>query len=504
MNYAGKCQDVRDIAVFCLQLLGVGQGCAICNIGYYRTPDLLCDKCDISCSSCIKAVSCRECASGFYLTQNYLLCQPQENLLNCSRKSKSGCLECDLMFFKNEFDECDECVYGCSSCGPAEWCTACVVDFVLINNQCLVCPDTCTGCSDGACTGCVSGYKIYENRNICEKKNNLWWLYFVSAVLFLLIIVLLIVFAVLVYKIHSYMVLNKFKRQNRIFKTKKVKVPLNSLSGVLMVSKQVLTFNSDTHLLPLNKESKDYIIVANATKGKIKVQFSSKKDNYRFFLESSPKVVQLSAGECCEFHIRIKPLCTTTIRDTIQLVSLEFSTALEQTHSITLDAVTQIGTLLDPAEIQIIEQVGEGGFAVVYRGIFKEMTIAMKKMRTMNAENFKGYFLDYFFATFKLKIISFEIIEVFLSYTSKIIDKLIDFLDKDSVNRQEEERFRELGHSFLFACEYISSYFEQYPFVLENRIVCTLFQKFVFFVLFRCVKFQVYSVFEVAHHGLLE
>jgi hypothetical protein len=52
-------------------------------------------------------------------------------------------------------------------------CTGCVDGFQLLSNKCVRCPEGCTTCVNGDCSGCVGGYTLNQNSTgsfICTLK----------------------------------------------------------------------------------------------------------------------------------------------------------------------------------------------------------------------------------------------------------------------------------------------------------------------------------------------
>ena len=66
--------------------------------------------------------------------------------------------------------------------------------------------------------------------------------------------------------------------------------------------------------IPVGKESKQYVSIGNKSNLRIKIQFSSMKENDRYELRIDPRVVTLKKGEACEFEIFVKPSISSNWR----------------------------------------------------------------------------------------------------------------------------------------------------------------------------------------------
>ena len=75
--------------------------------------------------------------------------------------------------------------------------------------------------------------------------------------------------------------------------------------------------------------------------------------------------------EACEFEIFIKPLCTTSLEDTIRLVTVNMKKGTEIFNEVHISFTTQLSTKLDPNELIEEEVLGKGSFGTVYKGTFR-------------------------------------------------------------------------------------------------------------------------------------
>ena len=142
----------------------------------------------------------------------------------------------------------------------------------------------------------------------------------------------------------------------------------------------------DAKFIPVGKETKDLICIGNDNADMMKIQFTTKEDTDRYEIRTIPQINILNKYEACEFEIFIKPLCTTSLEDTIRLVTVNMRKGVETFNEVQICFTTQLSTKLDQNELVEEEVMGEGSFGTVYRGTLRGQKVDIKKMKNLENE----------------------------------------------------------------------------------------------------------------------
>ena len=151
----------------------------------------------------------------------------------------------------------------------------------------------------------------------------------------------------------------------------------------IVVNKRVLDFNDEFGEIPVNQESKMFVVIGNPTNRLQKIQLTSKDNNQRYEMTTEPEMISLKKGEACEFEITIKPLYSFDIEDEMMIVSVDIKKGIKETVPLKMIITTEQSTRLDPDEIQEEKKLGEGSFGIVFLGTFRGKRVAIKKMKSM-------------------------------------------------------------------------------------------------------------------------
>ena len=145
--------------------------------------------------------------------------------------------------------------------------------------------------------------------------------------------------------------------------------------------------------IPVNKETKELMCVANATKDTVWICLEFEAKNKREIriplgkenstINGTKKMVKLREGEGYEFEIFIKPLCTCSVTDDMLTVTYNVKRKkVTGSYKIPMKYKTVLTKSLDPEEIHEEElSLGEGSFGNVFKGTFRDNNVAVKKIK---------------------------------------------------------------------------------------------------------------------------
>lgn len=341
-------------------IIGKDNMCAVCRDGYYMYNGM-CNKCSSGCSKCT-SMMCVDCTEYHFLHDG--ACYSYDTLNNCTTLSNTGCKKCSDGYYLNN-GLCYKCTDQCNSCDGLT-CDSCEKDYIIINNSCeyyTVIPN-CKGASHGECTKCTflhSGSKcLFEIH---------WWLWLLlGIVMMILVIIVILLISALIHRI------SRNDNGITLFNSKYSNIRFQK-NDVIMYNTQEMDFGID---LLVDKETTTKICIGNNTHGNIKLQFSS-VDNYKYDLFIEPAVISLKKNVVCEFALKLVPLCSCSVNDTLKLIVLERNA--RHTYDLPIKFSTVLTTKLDMDEITLQEKLGEGSFGVVYRGLFRRNQVAVKKSK---------------------------------------------------------------------------------------------------------------------------
>ena len=333
INEYNDCESSKQLAGTCLQLIPNGQGCAICQDGYYRD-GLLCSNCSSECLTCNNGNNCLKCNDQHFMTFDGK-CKPKTDIVGCSVEvdSVNGCTKCNNGYYLYQ-KECYSCPSNCIQCSSVDYCTSCIEDNILYttsNNQyCGHYENTkyCKSSSDNKCDKCSFWHEPDNSGTKCNS-HVVWWVIVIAVLVIIIIFIIIIVF---ITRIIKYIIESKREKEMQkkvcIFNMKRSNVKFSMSVNKVLWNKEVLTFDidkkdDDDKEIPVNKESRDLLCIGNKNRYPVKIQITTKDSKERYEIRTEPQVVTLKKNQACEFSVFIKPLCTCDINDKIYIITLD-------------------------------------------------------------------------------------------------------------------------------------------------------------------------------------
>ena len=183
-----------------------------------------------------------------------------------------------------------------------------------------------------------------------------------------------------------------------IFDMRRSNVDFDTRVGESLYSnKTKLMFDGlDAKFIPVGEETKELIRIGNDNSDMMKIQFTTKEDTDRYEIRTNQQIIILKRYEACEFEIFIKPLFTTSLEDTIRLITIKMKKGIETFNEVQISFTTELSTKLDPNELIEEEVLGEGSFGTVYRGTFRGQKVSIKKMKNLENEGDQQQLIEEF------------------------------------------------------------------------------------------------------------
>ncbi|ELP95313.1 hypothetical protein EIN_142450, partial [Entamoeba invadens IP1] len=391
-NKDGTCEEINSLIEVCEVMMSTYTGCVKCKDGYYKSMDgKQCNKCDISCETCMNEKMCLSCSENYYQSNSHSLCLNQNELIHCVNKTRSGCTLCEFGYFIYQ-NECQKCKDNCTSCDANEDCSSCEDNYILQNGECLIYSsmDNCISSSYSKCSQCAKNYKLNDDQNLCVKQNK-YFLYIGIPVIIVCIVIIILTIIILTLFVLIFKKKEEKKMTNIcVFKIKRSNVTMKKLDNDILVNKSDLSFNENDVKIPVEQSTRELLCVGTQGKGNMKIQITTRENCDEYDIRTEPKIVTMKSGYACEFEIFITPKCTLKTQDNFVIVSLNLLTGITTMTNFPFSVETEESTKLNYKELIEEKVLGEGSFGIVYKGTFRGNVVAIKKMKQSGNESLKS------------------------------------------------------------------------------------------------------------------
>ncbi|ELP89717.1 protein serine/threonine kinase, putative [Entamoeba invadens IP1] len=380
----GTCGEISEVTNNCKKLMQTRSICAICHINYFRDADGKCESCIENCTICNQKSTCLQCIQHNFLLTDSTKCLSYDYLDNCDIKTMSGCASCSKGYFilNQMCVKCDSKTTNCTECTQYGICTSCTDNFVLLSDVCTSIDkiSDCIEVTQSKCSKCTFWHIPNGSGTSCQTQA-VWWVIFVC-----------VFFRMIEHKRRK-----KAQKETCLFEMSKSNIKfIKTTNKNVVVNTNKITFESaDYGDLKVGEESRELICIGNNSKNIIKVQFSSKGDNYKYSFRSEPKVVSIPKGKACEFEVFLLVNCSTQIEDTISLFSANLKKGETSEVSIGISGKTEISTRLDPDELKEEKKLGEGSFGIEFSETKQLMDEFTKEVSML--DKFRSEYIVHFY-----------------------------------------------------------------------------------------------------------
>ena len=109
------------------------------------------------------------------------------------------------------------------------------------------------------------------------------------------------------------------------------------------------------------------------------------EENHRYVVKIDPSSYTLKPGYALEVNFNIMMLCTTSIEDRINILTIEYDEDEEKNKEIEMITIyldSKSSNRLDYTELKLqFPKIGMGDFGVIYKGTYRNENFAVKKMK---------------------------------------------------------------------------------------------------------------------------
>ncbi|ELP86825.1 serine-threonine protein kinase, putative [Entamoeba invadens IP1] len=432
--------------------------CTECVEGYFLS-DVSCVLCDESCGSCTSDLFCQTCSAKKDANGKALYWRPSE-LSALENEAKGLCMKLSETSVQYGLDKCthDPTNLGCTSCNDTyylhnNYCKQCPLDLcskckesavegtnetkviclgcsnntylVASENRCVACDsiEKCSTCETDGCHECTDDYKPTPDRKKCTKVNvALIVPLSIAGLVIVVVVVVLILFLIWRRRLAVEKERKKSFRPTKVSSelemllasSDNVNFPLKAIMD-LQVEKDKdgkikkaapqkwdFDFGLKGEKPKVDEEITQTIKIVNPTKVTYYFEFTTPV-SHQYEITFAPKQATLKPQFGVDVKITFKALCTTNIEDNIAICANTIEDTNKEIAKFSLRIESDISLKLDYNELKANGgPIGEGAFGQVFRGNYRGMDVAIKKMKEPKMTDVQKYEFDHEITMLKL------------------------------------------------------------------------------------------------------
>ena len=202
-----------------------------------------------------------------------------------------------------------------------------------------------------------------------------------------ILVVFLVVFFIVVYRTRERIITKKGKESNAqsVGDDERDKIGAEGNSELWAIDKKYLTFDLGGREADIGKEYSEDVTISNKRLDFKECSFKViLPEDKKYLMTTNASKFKLGKGEIITIRISVTLFCTASLSNEVYIVSLDDNGKPFQ-HYIALAAITgKASNRINPDEVIVKEQIGEGSFGIVSKGEWRGKTVAIKTLKTVN------------------------------------------------------------------------------------------------------------------------
>ncbi|KAH3744497.1 tyrosine protein kinase [Pelomyxa schiedti] len=163
-------------------------------------------------------------------------------------------------------------------------------------------------------------------------------------------------------------------------------VPADSFD-LMVTPNRKLEFDLGSRQAPVGAELVDTITLCNNYRRAVEFKVVSPQ-SHQYKISIDPPTGFLKEGEECTIELKMTVLCTTKIDTDVIVTARRDKSDRAQTYIVVkINTSSMLSTSIDPDDLMLGNQIGEGAYGIVYLGKWREQEVAIKVVKNQEGKN---------------------------------------------------------------------------------------------------------------------